>query len=122
MFQCVGISLVVQWLRLQALNAGGSVSIPAQRTRFRMLQLRIRMLQLRIPHAAIINKRSCKLKILCAATKTRHSQINRYLLKSQKLQFLGLGSILQYQHQEPPQTLKSSGLSPWVCGRRRERS
>lgn len=50
-------------------------------------------------------------KIPPAATKTRHSQINRYLLKSQKLQFLGLGSILQYQHQEPPQTEKLRTLS-----------
>ena len=106
-------ALVVQGLKFSPGNLilGSLGLIHGQGTRFRMLQLRIRMLQLRIPHAAIINKRSCKLKILCAATKTRHSQINRYLLKSQKLQFLGLGSILQYQHQEPPQTLKSSGLS-----------
>lgn len=45
---------------------------------------------------------------MCGLAETRHSQINGYLLKSQKLQFSGLGSGLQYQHQEPPQTLKSS--------------
>ena len=34
-------SLVVQWLRLQAPNAGGLGSIPGQGTRFHMLQLKI---------------------------------------------------------------------------------
>ena len=72
---------------------GAPGSILGQRTRFHVLQLRIRMLQLRIPHAAIINKRSRKLKILRVTAKTRHSQINRYLLKSQKLQFSGLGTV-----------------------------
>ena len=33
-------SLVVQWLRLRAPSAGGLGSIPAQGTRFHMLQLR----------------------------------------------------------------------------------
>ena len=56
-----GISLVVQWLRLQTPNAGGLGSIPSQGTRACMLQLRIRMLQLKIP---------------CATTKTWLSQIN----------------------------------------------
>ncbi|TEA37365.1 hypothetical protein DBR06_SOUSAS1910057, partial [Sousa chinensis] len=54
------ISLVVQWLRLCAPNAGGLGSIPGQGTRSFMPQLRVHMLQLNIPHAA---------------TKTRHSQI-----------------------------------------------
>ena len=40
-----GTSLVVQWIRLRAPNAGGRGSIPGQRTRSRMLQLKI-------PHAA----------------------------------------------------------------------
>ena len=47
--------LVAQWLRLRALNAGGLGSIPGQGTRSHMLQL----------------------KILHAATKTQHSQMNK---------------------------------------------
>ena len=47
----LGTSLVVQWLRLHALNAGGLGSIPGQGTRSCMLQLRSRMLQLKILHA-----------------------------------------------------------------------
>ena len=35
-----GASLVVQWLRLQAPNAGGLSLIPGQRTRSHLLQLR----------------------------------------------------------------------------------
>ena len=50
-----GTSLVVQWLRLHASNAGGPGLIPGQGTRSHMLQLKI-------PHAA---------------TKTWHSQINK---------------------------------------------
>ena len=50
-----GASLVVQWLRLRAPNAGGPGSIPGQETRFHVLQL----------------------KIPCAATRTCSSQINR---------------------------------------------
>ena len=49
-----GLPLVVQWLRLCAPNAGGTGSIPVQGTRSHMLQL----------------------KILHAAMKTQHSQIN----------------------------------------------
>ena len=37
----IGTSLVVQWLRLHAPNAGGPRSIPGQGTRSRMLQLKI---------------------------------------------------------------------------------
>ena len=44
-----GTSLVVQWLRLHALNAGGLSSIPDQGTRSRMLQLRVHMSQLKNP-------------------------------------------------------------------------
>ena len=62
-----GTSLVVQWVRLCAPNAGGPGSIPSWGTRSRMhaatksrLQLRVRMLQLRSPHAA--TKRSCMLQ------------------------------------------------------------
>ena len=45
-------SLVVQWLRLHAPNAGGLGSIPGQGTESHMTQLRVRMLQLKILHAA----------------------------------------------------------------------
>ena len=54
----MGTSLVVQWLRLQAPNAVGQGSIPGQGTRSHMPQRR--------------------LKILWAATKTQHNQINKY--------------------------------------------
>ena len=58
----IGTSLVVQQLRLHAPNAGSPGSIPGQGTRSRIPQLRACMLQL---------------KILCAASKTQHSQINK---------------------------------------------
>ena len=58
----IGTSLVVQWPRLCAPNAGGSSLIPGQGTRPHMPQLRVRMLQLKIP---------------CATTKIQHSQINK---------------------------------------------
>ncbi|TEA30144.1 hypothetical protein DBR06_SOUSAS4810005, partial [Sousa chinensis] len=45
-------SLVVQWLRLHAPNAGGPGLIPGRGTRSHILQLRLRMPQLKIPHAA----------------------------------------------------------------------
>ena len=66
----IGTCLVVQWLSLHAANAGGLGSIPGQGTRSRMLQLRAHMLQLRA-HMP-------QLKIRHAATKTLHSQINKY--------------------------------------------
>ena len=43
-------SLVVQWLRLQAPNAGDPGYIPAQGTRCHMPQLLVHMLQLRLVH------------------------------------------------------------------------
>ena len=52
-----GTFLVVQWLRLHSPNAGALGSIPPQRTRSHMPQLR--------------------LKILHAATKTQSSQIHK---------------------------------------------
>ena len=55
---------MVQWLRLQAPNAEGQGSIPGWGTRSHMPQLRVRVLQLKIPHAT---------------TKTRCSQINKYI-------------------------------------------
>ena len=39
-FKWIGTSLVVQWLRLHAPNAGGLDSIPGMGTRSHMLQLR----------------------------------------------------------------------------------
>ena len=42
-----GTFLVVQWLRLLVPNAGVSSSIPGQRTRANMPQLRVLMMQLR---------------------------------------------------------------------------
>ena len=62
----LGTSLIVQWLRLWAPNAGGLGLIPGQRTGSHMLQLRVCILQL---------------KILCAAVKTQHSQINQSINK-----------------------------------------
>ena len=41
-----GTSLVVQWVRLPAPNAGSLCSIPGQGTRFHMPQLSVTMLQL----------------------------------------------------------------------------
>ena len=43
----LGTSLVVQWLRLCAPNAGGPGSIPGQGSRSHMQQLRARMPQLK---------------------------------------------------------------------------
>ena len=57
-----GTSLAVQWLRLQASNAGGPDSVPGWRTRSHVLKLRGCMFQL---------------KILRVATKTWCSQINK---------------------------------------------
>ena len=51
-YPVTGTSLVVQWLRLHAPNAGGLGSIPGGGTRSHMPQLRVCMLQLKIPHAA----------------------------------------------------------------------
>ena len=61
-----GTSLVVQWLRLQAPNAGGLGSIAGQGSRSHMPQKRIRMPVPKDP----------RLKIPCATTKTWNSQIN----------------------------------------------
>ena len=64
-----GTSLVVQWLRFHAPNAGGPGLIPGQGTRPHIPQLRACMPQLKIPHAATKKK-----KILHAVTKTQHRQ------------------------------------------------
>ena len=52
----MGTSLVVQWLRLRAPNAGGLGSIPGQGARSHVPQLRVCMRQLKIPPAATKNK------------------------------------------------------------------
>ena len=49
----LGTSLVVQWLRLHAPNAGGSGSIPGQGARTHIPQLRVCMLRLKISRAAV---------------------------------------------------------------------
>ena len=49
----IGTSLVLQWLRLRAPNAGGPGSVSGQG--IHMPQLRVRMAQLKIPHAATKN-------------------------------------------------------------------
>ena len=63
---------MIQWLRLCSSNAGDSDSTPGQGTSSHMLQLRVFILQLKVMHAA---------------TKTQHSQIN--ILK--KKEMLGVG-------------------------------
>ena len=71
---------MVQWLELQAPNAGGPGSIPVQGTGSHMLQLRTHMSQLKIPRATAekkdtkIHMPQWKSKTLCAATKAQHAQ------------------------------------------------
>ena len=71
-------SLVIQWLRLHAPNAGGPGLILGQGTRSHMPRLR--------SSNTSTKDSACTLQgrwnILRAATKTRHSQINEYVLKS----------------------------------------
>ena len=50
---CQGISLVVQWLRLHASNAGRVGSVCRWGSGSYMLQLRVCMLKLGIPHATM---------------------------------------------------------------------
>ena len=73
-------SLVIQWLRLRAPNAGGPGLILGQRNRPHMLQLRVHLLQLKIPNVA---------------TKTQCSQINKYL-KSKQITPTSLSSLPFY--------------------------
>ena len=61
-------SLVVQWLKLHAPNAGGPGSIPGQGNRPHPLRLKI-------PPMAT------KIKDPRAATKIQHSQINKYMFE-----------------------------------------
>ena len=58
-----GTSLVVQWLRLCALNSGDSDSVPGQGTRFHTPQLKT-------PHATTMTED------LYATNKTQSNQIN----------------------------------------------
>ena len=64
-------SLVVEWLRLQAPDSGVLGSIPGQRTRTHMGQLRVHMLQLKIRRVM----QQQRLKIPCATTKPQGSQV-----------------------------------------------
>ena len=50
--------MVVQGLRLHALNSGGPGLNPGQRTRLHMLQPRVCMPQLKIPHAPTMTEDS----------------------------------------------------------------
>ncbi|TEA37546.1 hypothetical protein DBR06_SOUSAS27610003, partial [Sousa chinensis] len=59
-------SLVVQWLKLRAPNAGGLGLIPGWGIRSHMLQLRVPMPQLKIPHATTEDP-TPTMKIPCAA-------------------------------------------------------
>ena len=70
---CLGMSQMVQWLRLSAPNAGGPGSIPGQEARSHRLQLRVRMPELKSP---------------CAATKTLCTQI--HIKKKKKEKYLCL--------------------------------
>ena len=71
----------------QTLNSQcrGKGFIPGQGPRSHMLQIRVCMLQLGVhmPQLKIPNARQ-RSKISCAATKTQHSQINKYFLKIKK--------------------------------------
>ena len=51
-----GASLVVQWLRLHALNAGGSGSTPGCGTRARMLQLNIPLATVKTEDPPVTNR------------------------------------------------------------------
>ena len=68
----LGISLVVQWLRLSSPTAGGPGLIPGQGTRSHLLQLRVHILQLEILHAT---------------AKTWCSHINKFF-KKENMEFL----------------------------------
>ena len=74
-------SPVVQWLRLHAPSAGGPGSIPGQGSRSHTPQLRVCMLQLKDSRLPQLKTPHATTKILCAATKTQRSQINKYFFK-----------------------------------------
>ena len=77
-----GTSLVAQWLRFHAPNAGGLGSIPGEETRSQMPQSRVGVLQLKTPQDTI---------------KTQNSQINNILknnLKNKILCYIYCISIL----------------------------
>ena len=92
-----GLSLVPQWLRLCAPNAGGPALISDQGARSHMLQRRVRMPQLERKRARERRRKKGrkggrkKAKILHAATKkiphaatgARHSQINLWIKKTE---------------------------------------
>ena len=118
-----GTSLVTQWLRLQALNAGRPGSIPGQGTRSHMPQLRDHMSQLKTPYAA-------RAAILCTTTKTQHSQINILKVFKKKVNYrlqcpLPPNSLYLLKIKDPPMQLQCifcaafsarscSGSATWV--------
>ena len=67
-----GTSLMVQWLRLQAPNAGGLGSIPGQGTRSHMLQRKIPRVQQR--QLEISTKISTATKTRCNLSKEKRKE------------------------------------------------
>ena len=59
----LGISLVIQWLRLGAPKAGSPSSILGWRTRSHMPQLRVHMPQMKVPHAATKRTQMLQMKM-----------------------------------------------------------
>ena len=100
--KCWETSLVVQWLRLSALNAGGLGSTPSQGTRSHKLQLRVCLLQLKIPHAMTkmedplcLNKdwlRQIKWIDAYLKNKINYCDIDEKSLETQALHLLPIGS------------------------------
>ena len=67
----VGTSLVVQWLRLRAPNAGGLGSIPGQGIRSRMLQLRPRAAKINLKIKFVVEQAWDQLRFkLCSCNST----------------------------------------------------
>ena len=75
-------SLVVQWLRLHAPHAEGLGSIPGQRTRSHMPQLRAHMPQLKILHATVKTIAVKLINFLKKLHMTEHCESARALIIS----------------------------------------
>ena len=78
----IGMSLVVQWLRLHAPHAEGLGSIPGQRTRSHMPQLRAHMPQLKILHATVKTIAVKLINFLKKLHMTEHCESARALITS----------------------------------------
>ena len=70
---------MVPWLRLHAPNAGGQSSMPGQGARFPLATIKSLQATSKQPTCA-----TTKIKDSAAATKTWHSQINKYFFKKRK--------------------------------------